>query len=240
MATAKHKFQRLVFIPANQKSIDFLDELQNLVKDAFGVSAQAISEEFIFAKMPRYLKKSINQAHLENGIYEQILSHFEREIELHGLEAPDELQINIVTHQGTQQNSEKPKPTYHHCKRPGHYRNQCRQLTQEKDQARNYTNSADNSSNNHSGQTNSNSNKKFSNDTNANNTKDQKDRRHRPVYPPCESCGKTNQSTTKLQLGANAAFRPPTETDYRKDKSKYNREKLKATQMALFKLQPKL
>ena len=27
MATAKHKFQRLVFNPANQKLIDFLDEL---------------------------------------------------------------------------------------------------------------------------------------------------------------------------------------------------------------------
>ena len=28
MATAKHNFQRLVFTPANQKLIDFLDELQ--------------------------------------------------------------------------------------------------------------------------------------------------------------------------------------------------------------------
>ena len=44
MATAKHKFQRLVFNPANQKLIDFLDELQNLAKDAFGVAAQAIIE----------------------------------------------------------------------------------------------------------------------------------------------------------------------------------------------------
>ena len=42
MATAKHKFQRLVFNPANQKLIDFLDELQKLAKDAFGVAAQAI------------------------------------------------------------------------------------------------------------------------------------------------------------------------------------------------------
>ena len=39
MATAKHKFQRLVFNPANQKLIDFLDELQKLAKDAFGVAA---------------------------------------------------------------------------------------------------------------------------------------------------------------------------------------------------------
>ena len=67
MATAKHKFQRLVFNPTNQKLIDFLDGLQKLAKDAFGVAAQAIIEQFIYAKMPPHLKKSINQAHLENG-----------------------------------------------------------------------------------------------------------------------------------------------------------------------------
>ena len=76
MATAKHKFQRLVFNPAHQKLIDFLDELQKLAKDAFG-AAQAIIEQFIYAKMPPLLKKSINQAHLENGTYEQIVSHLE-------------------------------------------------------------------------------------------------------------------------------------------------------------------
>ena len=35
MATAKHKFQRVDFNPANQKLIDFLDELQKLAEDAF-------------------------------------------------------------------------------------------------------------------------------------------------------------------------------------------------------------
>ena len=94
MATAKHKFQRLVFNHAKQKLIDFLDELQKLAKDAFGIAAQAIFEQFIYAKMPPYLKKSINQAHLENGTYEQIVSHLERELELNILEAPDEMPIN--------------------------------------------------------------------------------------------------------------------------------------------------
>ena len=94
MATAKHKFQRLVFNPANQKLIDFLDELQKLAKDAFGVAAQAIIEQFIYAKMPPHLKKSINQAHLENGTYEQIVTHLERELELNSLEYPDETQMN--------------------------------------------------------------------------------------------------------------------------------------------------
>ena len=117
MATAKHKFQRLVFNPANQKLIDFLDELQKLAKDAFGVAAQAIIEKFIYAKMPTHLKKSINQAHLENGTYEQLVSHLERELELNGLEAPDEKPMNTVTQQAPQQNSNKPKPTGHHCKK---------------------------------------------------------------------------------------------------------------------------
>ena len=43
---AKHKFQQLVFNPANQKLIDFLDELQKLAKDAFGVAAQAITNHW--------------------------------------------------------------------------------------------------------------------------------------------------------------------------------------------------
>ena len=38
MATAKYKFQQLVFNPANQKLIDFLDELQKLAKNALGVA----------------------------------------------------------------------------------------------------------------------------------------------------------------------------------------------------------
>ena len=81
MARAKHKIQRLVFNPANQKLIEFLDELQNLAKDEFGVAAKEIIEQFIYAKMPPHLKKSANQAHLENGTYEQIVSHLDRELE---------------------------------------------------------------------------------------------------------------------------------------------------------------
>ena len=77
MATAKHEIQQLVFNPVNQKLIDFLDELQKLAKDAFGVAAQAIIDQFINAKMPPHLKKSIDQAHLENGTYEQIVKHLE-------------------------------------------------------------------------------------------------------------------------------------------------------------------
>ena len=98
MATAKHKFQQLVFNPVNQKLIDFLDELQKLAKDAFGVAAQAIIDQFIYAKKPPHLKKSINQAHLENGTYKQIVTRLEKELELNSLEYLDETQMNTVTH----------------------------------------------------------------------------------------------------------------------------------------------
>ena len=160
MATAKHKFQQIVFNPANQKLIDFLNELQKLAKDAFGVAAQAIIDQFIYAKMPPHLNKSINQARLVNGTYEQIVTHLEREIKLNSLEYPDETQMNTVTHK--QQLEGNP----------------------------------DNAGNNNSD----------TNDYNPNNHKI--DRKSRTLYPPCETCGKTNHSTERSYVGANAANRP--------------------------------
>ena len=132
MATAKHKFQKLAFNPANQKLVDFLDELPKLAKDAFGIAAHAINEQFIYVKKPPHLKKSINQAHLENGTYEQIVTHLEKELELNGLEAPHELQINTVSQNTTKTNAYRPKLTCHHCKKPGHYRNQCRLMKKQR------------------------------------------------------------------------------------------------------------
>ena len=64
-----------------------------------------------------HLQKSINQAHLENGTYEQIVTHLKRALELNGLEAPDELQRNTVSQQTTNTNADKPKPTCQQCKK---------------------------------------------------------------------------------------------------------------------------
>ena len=160
MATAKHKFQQLVFNPANQKLIDFLDELQKLAKDAFGVDAQAIIEQFIYAKMPPHLKKSINQAHLENGTCEQIVTHLERELELNSLEYPDETQMNTVMYK--------------------------QQIDGNPDNAGNINTDT--------------------NDSKPNNN--ESDRKSRTPYPPCETSGKTNHSTERCYVGANAANRP--------------------------------
>ena len=107
MAEAKHKFQRLIFNPANQKITHFLDEIWTLAKDAIGVAAHAIIEQFIYAKTPPHLKKSFNQAHWLNGTCEQIVSNLKKALQFNGLEALDELQINTVTQQATQQNPKK-------------------------------------------------------------------------------------------------------------------------------------
>ena len=160
MATAEHKFQQLVFNPANQKLIDFLDELQKLAKDAFGVAAHAIIDQFKYAKMPPHLKKSIDQAHLENGTHEQIVTHLERQLVLNSLQYPNETQMNTVTH---------------------------KQLIE---------GNSDNAGNINSD----------TNDSNPNNHKI--DRKSRTLYHPCKTCGKTNHSTERCYVGANAANRP--------------------------------
>ena len=206
MATAKHKFQKIVFKPANQKLVDFLDELQKLAKDAFGITAHAIIEQFIYAKMPPHLKKLITQAHLENGTYEQIVTHLERELELNGLEAPDELQTNTVSHNTVNANTDKTKPTCHYCKKPGHYKKQCRLLIKQREQTENIQNNPGNknrdanTSNPKGNVNNPNNNKRNSN---------RAERKPKTVYPPCETCGKTNHSTERCYHGANAANRPP-------------------------------
>ena len=91
-ATVERKFQKLVFIPANQNLVDFLDELKKLANDTFRIAAHAIIEQLIYAKMPLHImKESIKQALLENDTFEQIVTHLERELQLKGLEAPDKL-----------------------------------------------------------------------------------------------------------------------------------------------------
>ena len=109
MATMKLKLQKLVFNPATQKMVDFLEELQMLAKDAFKLAAHAIIEQFIYARMPPHLEKSKkNQAQLETGTYKQIVAHIEKELELNGLEAPDKLQKNTVSQNAENTNADRP------------------------------------------------------------------------------------------------------------------------------------
>ena len=208
MATAKHKFQKLVFNPANQKLVYFLDEIQKLVKDAFGIAPHAIIEQFIHAKRPPHVKKSVNQAHLESGTFEQIGTHLERELELNGLETPGEQQINTVSLHATNTNADRPKPTCYHCKKPRHYRNQCRLLQKQREQTENTQNIHGNknrdanNSNPKSNVNNKNNNQNYY--KNSNRAK----RKPESVYPPCVTCGKKNHSAERCYVGAKAANWP--------------------------------
>ena len=179
--------------------------------------------------------------HLENGTYEPILSHLEKELELNGLEAPDEMQKDTVTQQASQQNSGKSKPTCHHCKKLGHYRNQCPQLKPEKDPARKNKNSAD-----------SNDNKVAVSQTPTPTIKiltipmqtiqiikktEDLDLSTHPVTSAVKPT--IPQRNVTLQQTQRTDQLPGTDDDW-KDKTKSNREMPKATQMGMFKLQPKL
>ena len=65
-------------------------------------------ENLLYAKMPPHLKKSINQAHLENGTYNQIVKHLEREMELNGLESDESM---VKTQMTATKNEQKPEKT---------------------------------------------------------------------------------------------------------------------------------
>ena len=101
-ASAKHRFHCLVFDPERQKLPDFIEELQESAEKAFGDIASQMIESLLYAKMPPHLKRSINQAYLENGTYEQIVRHLEREMELNGLESEDtgvKTQMSVINKQ---------------------------------------------------------------------------------------------------------------------------------------------
>ena len=70
---------------------------------------------------------------MDKGTYEHIVTYLERELELHGLEAPNEIQINTVSQQPTNTSADRPQPTCDHCEGPGHYKNQCRLLKKQQE-----------------------------------------------------------------------------------------------------------
>ena len=59
MATAKHKFQRLFFNPANQKLIDFLDKLQNWRKTHSELQLKQSSSNSSMPKCPRIWRNQL-------------------------------------------------------------------------------------------------------------------------------------------------------------------------------------
>ena len=86
MATKKQTSESC-FQSSKSKVCWFFDKFHWLAEDAFGLTAHAFIEQIINVEMPPHLKKVLNRAHMENGTYEQIYKHFEKEIELYVSEA---------------------------------------------------------------------------------------------------------------------------------------------------------
>ena len=179
-ATAKHKWHKLVFDPNTMKLPDFLEELNQGAEKAFREHAQAMIDSLLYAKLPPKLKRSVNMARLENAIYEEIVTHLERELELNGLEEGDDIHVPTMstaptaTRPGTGLLSSgiDPNITCNYCKKPGHVKDDCRKLKRKEEQRRN------------EGQ-----------DT-------------KKEYPKCPTCDKTNHPAERCWKGAGARLKP--------------------------------
>ena len=188
-ATAKHKGHRLTFDPSTMKLPDFLEEWNQGAEKAFGENAKSMIDSLLCAKLPPKLKRSVNMARLENGTYEEIVAHLERELELNALEESDDLPMATMATASTNQsnllsngiNTNKDAQCSY-CKATGHYYKSCPKLKKKKEIEE----------------------------------KDGK-KPQRPTYPPCDTCGKKNHSTERCWQGAGAHLRPKRQQTEQKD-----------------------
>ena len=141
-ATAKHKWHKLTF-ESNTKSLpDFLEELNECAERAFGDNAQHMIDSLLYAKLPHHLKRSLNLAYPENGIYDQRVAYLEKELELCGLKNEGELTIPTMTTvppNDNQQNTEQVKIVFHCCKKPDHVIRDYRKRMRKEQEQRNNT-----------------------------------------------------------------------------------------------------
>ena len=180
-ATAKHKWHKLTFDPNTKSLPDILEELNECAERAFGENAQHMIDSLLYAKLLPLLKRSLNLAYLENGTYDQIVAHLERELELSGLENDGELTIPTmiaIPPNENQQNTEQTKIVCHYCKKPGHVVRDCRKRIRKEQK-----------------QINDPSTQKMKPSTSKS-------------YAPCPHCQRTNHPPEQCWSGPNAANRP--------------------------------
>ena len=136
--TAKHKWHKLTFDPNIKSLSDFIEDFNECAERAFGDNAQHMIDSLLYAKLPPHLKPSLNLAYLENGKYDQINAHLERELEFIGLGNDGELTIPTMTTvppNDNQQKTEQTKIVCYYRKKPGNgIRDCCKKTKKEKEQ----------------------------------------------------------------------------------------------------------
>ena len=201
VAPAKHKWHRLVFDPNTMKLPDFLEELNQGAEKAFGDHAQKMIDSLLYAKLPPKLKRSVNMARLENGSYDEIVAHLERELELNALEESDDLPMATMTSSST-----KPKTplstgqmsdiTCNYCKEKGHMVKDCEKLRKKNKEGAQQGNQT-----------------------------------QKKTYPECGTCGKKNHPEERCWQGASAHLKPkrtkPEDSNDNKPKSKAQKPQTK-------------
>ena len=75
---------------------DFPEELNQRGEKLFGENAKVIIHILLYAKLPPNLKKLLNMVRLENATYDDIVTHFESELERNGLEEFDDIPVPIM------------------------------------------------------------------------------------------------------------------------------------------------
>ena len=135
----------------------------------------------------------------------RLSKHLEEEIQLKGLEAPEELQINTDSQRKARTNAEEPNTTFHCCKKPEHYGYQGKKRYVLKRQKEQVEGTQVNPGNRNSGADKTTITSRQQQQQNTSRA----GRKLKTVYPPCETSRKTNNSTGKCNYGANAAKRLP-------------------------------
>ena len=97
-------------------------------------------DSLLYATLPSKRKRSVNMARLENGTYEEIVAHLERELEHNSLEESDNLPIATMASASTSSRNllsnsidtnKEAQGSY--CKTTAHFYKNCPKLKQKKE-----------------------------------------------------------------------------------------------------------
>ena len=119
---------------------DFLEKLNQGAEKAFGENAKSMIDSLLYAKLPPTLKRSVNMARWESGIYEEIVAYLERELDFIALGQSDDMPMGTMASTSTNK-SNLPSNGINinkdaqcsYCKATGHIYKSCTKLKKKKE-----------------------------------------------------------------------------------------------------------